>query len=39
MAKVALKELESKTGKKVVSSLNAKKALGINGSAKKKENE
>ena len=39
VAKVALKELESKTGKKVVSSLNAKKALGINGSAKKKENE
>jgi glutamate dehydrogenase/leucine dehydrogenase len=27
VAKVALKELESKTGKKVVSSLNAKKAL------------
>ncbi|HBM14860.1 MAG TPA: hypothetical protein DD381_00700 [Lentisphaeria bacterium] len=29
VAKVALKELESKTGKKVVSSLNAKKVLGI----------
>lgn len=30
VAKVALKELESKTGKKVVSPLNAKKVLGIN---------
>jgi hypothetical protein len=29
VAKVARKELESKTGKKVVSSLNAKTALGI----------
>jgi hypothetical protein len=29
VARVALKELESKTGKKVVSPLNAKKALGI----------
>ncbi len=29
VAKVALKELESKTGKKVVSTLNAKKVLGI----------
>ena len=29
VAKVALKELESKTGKKVVSSLNAKNFLGI----------
>jgi len=29
VAKVALKELESKTGKKVVSALNAKKVLGI----------
>ena len=29
VAKVALKELEAKTGKKVVSSLNAKKVLGI----------
>ncbi|MCY7421764.1 MAG: hypothetical protein LH478_08490 [Chitinophagaceae bacterium] len=32
VAKVALKELESKTGKKVVSSLNARKVLGIKGS-------
>ena len=29
VAKVARKELEAKTGKKVVSSINAKKALGI----------
>lgn len=34
VAKVALKELESKTGKKVVSSLNAKKVLGISDKAK-----
>lgn len=34
VAKVALKELESKTGKKVVSSLNAKKVLGIDESKK-----
>lgn len=34
VAKVALKELESKTGKKVVSPLNAKNVLGI-GKAKK----
>jgi hypothetical protein len=32
---VALEELESKTGKKVVSPLNAKEALGIEGSKKK----
>jgi hypothetical protein len=36
VAKVALKELESKTGKKVVSSLNAKLVLGIENSKKKK---
>ena len=36
VAKVALKELESKTGKKVVSSLNAKAVLGIDKSKKKK---
>lgn len=30
VAKVALKELESKTGKKVVSPLNVKKVLGVN---------
>lgn len=35
VAKVALKELESKTGKKVVSSLNAKKVLGISDKVKK----
>jgi hypothetical protein len=29
VAKVALKELEAKTGKKVVTSLNAKQVLGI----------
>jgi hypothetical protein len=34
VAKVALKELESKTGKKVVSSLNAKSVLGIENSKK-----
>lgn len=34
VAKVALKELESKTGKKVVSSLNAKNVLGIDESKK-----
>jgi len=38
VAKVALKELESKTGKKVVSTLNAKTALGID-KPKKKKNE
>jgi hypothetical protein len=37
VAKVALKELESKTGKKVVSPLNAKKVLGIENSKKKKD--
>lgn len=37
VAKVALKELESKTGKKVVSALNAKKVLGIEDSKKKDE--
>ena len=37
VAKVALKELESKTGKKVVSSLNAKKVLGIKESKDKNE--
>jgi hypothetical protein len=35
VAKVALKELESKTGKKVVSQLNAKSALAINNSKNK----
>lgn len=35
VAKVALKELESKTGKKVVSSLNAKAVLGIDKPKKK----
>ena len=35
VAKVALKELEAKTGKKVVSALNAKRVLGIKGSTKK----
>ncbi len=35
VARVALEELESKTGKKVVSPLNAKEALGIEGSKKK----
>jgi hypothetical protein len=39
VAKVALKELESKTGKKVVSELNAKKVLGIKGSTKKLKDE
>jgi hypothetical protein len=34
VAKVALKELESKTGKKVVSPLNAKKVLGNDGTKK-----
>jgi hypothetical protein len=37
VAKVALKELESKTGKKVVSSLNAKGVLGIEDSKKRKD--
>lgn len=37
VAKVALQELESKTGKKVVSPLNAKTALGIEGAKKEKE--
>ena len=36
VAKVALKELEAKTGKKVVSPINAKKILGIEPSTKKK---
>jgi hypothetical protein len=36
VAKVALKELESKTGKKVVSALNAKNLLGIQDSQPKK---
>ena len=35
VAKVALKELESKTGKKVVTAINAKKVLGIKDSIKK----
>ena len=35
VAKVALKELESKTGKKVVSALNAKKLLSVKDSNKK----
>jgi len=39
VAKVALKELESKTGKKVVSSLNAKKALSVENNIKKGEGE
>ena len=34
VAKVAMKELESKTGKKVVSALNAKKVLGVKGADK-----
>jgi hypothetical protein len=37
VAKVALKELESKTGKKVVSSLNAKEVMGIESAQKKKD--
>jgi hypothetical protein len=37
VAKVAMKELESKTGKKVVSPLNAKVALGIDKSKKTKD--
>jgi hypothetical protein len=37
VAKVALKELESKTGKKVVSPLNAKVVLGIENTVKKKD--
>jgi hypothetical protein len=37
VAKVALKELESKTGKKVVSPLNAKTVLGIEEPKKKKD--
>jgi hypothetical protein len=37
VAKVALKELESKTGKKVVSSLNAKEVMGIEAAQKKKD--
>lgn len=37
VAKVALKELESKTGKKVVSSLNAKTVLGLDKPKKKKD--
>ena len=35
VAKVARKELESKTGKKVVTPLNAKTALGLKESTKK----
>ncbi|HNS29569.1 MAG TPA: hypothetical protein PKL52_03455, partial [Tenuifilaceae bacterium] len=38
VARVALKELESKTGKKVVSPLNVKKVLGAN-KPKQKEDE
>lgn len=37
VAKVALKEIESKTGKKVVSPLNAKSVLGIEKSKKKED--
>lgn len=37
VAKVAMKELESKTGKKVVSPLNAKSVLGIDKPKKKKD--
>ena len=37
VAKVALKELESKTGKKVISPLNAKAVLGIDKSKRKKD--
>ncbi|MDX1938857.1 MAG: Bro-N domain-containing protein [Flavihumibacter sp.] len=37
VARVALKELESKTGKKVVSALNAKEVLGIDNKKKKEE--
>ncbi len=36
VAKVALKELESKTGKKVVTSLNAKNIIGQHQSSKNK---
>ena len=36
VAKVALKELEAKTGKRVVTPLNAKSALGLPGKTKKK---
>lgn len=39
VAKVALKELESKTGKKVVSPLNAKSVLGLEKPKKKKKDE
>lgn len=39
VAKVARKELESKTGKKVVSSLNAKSVLGIEKPKKKKKDD
>jgi hypothetical protein len=39
VAKVALKELEAKTGKKVVTALNAKKILGLMDSNKKSDNE
>ncbi len=39
VARVALKELEAKTGKKVVSALNAKKVIGISGSTKNSDNE
>jgi len=37
VAKVALKELESRTGKKVVSQQNAKTVLGIESSKQEKE--
>ena len=37
VAKVALRDLESKTGKKVVSSMNAKSVLGIDKSKKEKD--
>ena len=37
VAKVARKELEARTGKKVVTSLNAKSALGLKESTQKKE--
>lgn len=38
VAKVALKELEAKTGKKVVTALNAKSILGIKDTNKKMRN-
>ena len=39
VARVALKELEAKTGKKVVSALNAKKVLSTSGSIRNLDNE